>query len=88
MDAPHITDNERGRLQDMIEHMSHAVMNYHNKRIAFLTFKIVEETIKRAVLRATIEKLMPVNNLAILAISKAMDESTVIFSESLTNQTQ
>ena len=36
-------------------------MNPVNKKIAFLTFKIVEETIKRVCLRVQMEKLMPID---------------------------
>ena len=51
MDSEVVLDVEKARYQDMVEHMSYAVMNHHNKRIAFLTFKIVEETIKRTALK-------------------------------------
>ena len=59
MDHPEIiSEEERQRYHDMVEHMTHAVMNYRNKRVAFLTYKIVEETVKRAVLKVSIEKLL------------------------------
>lgn len=35
----------------MVEHMIKAVMNPVNKKVAFITFKIVEETVKRIVLK-------------------------------------
>ena len=35
--------------------MVEAIMNPNNKKIAFITFKIVEETIKRSCLRTEIE---------------------------------
>ena len=40
--------------------MAKAVIKPVNKKVAFLTFKIVEETIKRVCLKNDIEKLMPV----------------------------
>jgi hypothetical protein len=39
----------------MVNGMVEAVMNPNNKKIAYITFKIVEETIKRACLRTEIE---------------------------------
>ena len=45
--------------------MVKAVMNPVNKKVAFLTFKIVEETVKRMVLKAQTEKLMPFKPLTI-----------------------
>ena len=40
--------------------MAKAVMKPVNKKVAFLTFKIVEETVKRVCLKNDIDKLMPV----------------------------
>ena len=51
MDSNIILDTDRLRYQDMVEWMVKAVMNPVNKKVAFLTFKIVEETLKRAVLK-------------------------------------
>jgi len=52
-------------------------MNPVNKKIAFLTFKIVEETIKRVCLKVQIEKLMPVGPETLRTIRKALNESNV-----------
>ena len=56
----------------MLEQMVKAVMNPRNKKVAFLTFKIVEETIKRMVLKAQTEKLMPFKPLTITLIKTAL----------------
>jgi len=55
-----VSDSDKLRYRDMVEQMTKAVMKAKNKKIAFLTFKIVEETIKRVCLKVEIEKLMPV----------------------------
>jgi len=39
----------------MVNSMVEAIMNPNNKKIAFITFKIVEETIKRSCLKTEIE---------------------------------
>ena len=52
--------------------MAKAIINPVNKKIAFLTFKIVEETIKRACLKVQIEKLMPVAQITLRSLKKAM----------------
>ena len=56
----------------MVEHMVKAVMNPVNKKVAFLTFKIVEETVKRMVLKAQTEKLMPFKPLTITLVKTAL----------------
>ena len=60
MDSDIVGDGEKLRYKDMVEQMTKAVMQAKNKKIAFLTFKIVEETIKRVCLKVEIDKLMPV----------------------------
>jgi len=57
--------------------MSKAVMKPVNKKIAFLTFKIVEETIKRVFLKIQIEKLMPVKPDTLHYIKKALEGSSL-----------
>ena len=52
--------------------MVKAVMNPVNKKVAFLTFKIVEETVKRMVLKAQTEKLMPFKPLTITLVKTAL----------------
>ena len=53
--------------------MCKAVMNPVNKKVAFLTFKIVEETIKRVCLKNEIEKLMPVMTECITSMKKSLN---------------
>lgn len=45
-----------------------------NKKIAFLTFKIVEETIKRVCLKVEIEQLMAVHPDTIRSLKKALND--------------
>ena len=59
MDSDYISDDEKLRYMDMVGQMAEAVMKAENKKIAFLTFKIVEESIKRACLKVQTELLMP-----------------------------
>ena len=59
----------------MVEQMSKAIMTPVNKKIAFLTFKIVEETVKRACLKVQVEKLMPVQPDTLRSLKKSMNES-------------
>ena len=56
----------------MVEQMAQAIMNPVNKKIAFLTFKIVEETIKRVCLRVQMEKLMPIDTESVRAIKRSL----------------
>ena len=51
MNPKFVSDGDKARYQDMVERMTEAVMNPANKKVAFLTFKIVEETIKRVCLK-------------------------------------
>lgn len=57
--------------------MSKAIMNPVNKKVAFLTFKIVEETIKRICLKVEIEKLMPVMPECTAAMKKSLGEAKI-----------
>ena len=57
----------------MVENMTKAVMNPINKKVAFLTFKIVEETVKRIVLKVQTERLMPFKPLSITLIKTALE---------------
>ena len=52
--------------------MVKAVMNPVNQKVAFLTFKIVEETVKRIVLKVQTEKLMPFKLLTIALVKTAL----------------
>lgn len=60
----------------MVEHMAKAVMKPVNKKIAFLTFKIVEETVKRVCLKVQVEKLMPVVPETMKSLKKMLGLST------------
>jgi methyl-accepting chemotaxis protein len=51
MDSETVSDENKQRYQEMVEQMTKTILNPTNKKISFLTFKIVEETIKRACLR-------------------------------------
>ena len=77
IDIASISDSDRLRYQDMVEQMVRAVMNPENKKVAFLTFKVAEETIKRVCLKAQVEKLMPVSRASIKAVKKALAEPTL-----------
>lgn len=77
MDSKSVSDSDKQRYQDMVEQMAKAVMNPENRKIAFLTFKIVEETIKRACLKVQIENLMPVDSDSLRLIKKALNDSTI-----------
>ena len=46
-----VSEANKQRYQEMVEQMTKTILNPVNKKISFLTFKIVEETIKRACLR-------------------------------------
>ena len=72
MDTQVVFDSDKLRYQDMVEHMVKAVMNPVNKKVALLTFKIVEETVKRMVLKAQTEKLMPFKPLTITLVKTAL----------------
>ena len=76
MDSQVVSDNDKERYQDMVEQMAKAVMNPVNKKVAFLTFKIVEETIKRVCLKNDIEKLMPVVPECIQSMRKSLNLPT------------
>ena len=76
MDSQVVSDNDKERYQDMVEQMAKAVMNPVNKKVAFLTFKIVEETIKRVCLKNDIEKLMPVMPECIQSMRKSLNLHT------------
>ena len=59
----------------MVEQMARAIMNPVNKKIAFLTFKIVEETIKRVCLKVEIDKLLPVYPDTVRLLKKSINEA-------------
>ena len=75
MDSDIVGDGEKLRYKDMVEQMTKAVMQAKNKKIAFLTFKIVEETIKRVCLKVEIDKLMPVMPDTLRVVKRALQES-------------
>ena len=75
MDSNVVPENEKERYQDMVEQMTKAVMNPVNKKVAFLTFKIVEETIKRVCLKNDIEELMPVLPECIASMKKSLSQA-------------
>ena len=70
MDQDTVGDQDRVRYLSMIEQMVKAVMQASNKKIAFLTFKIVEETIKRVCLKTEIARLMPVQSETVKMIKR------------------
>ncbi len=55
--------------------MAKCVMYPVNQKIAFLTYKIVVETIKRAVLKSQVEKYMPVETSRIKEVKIAIAQS-------------
>ncbi len=75
MDSSIVPDKDKGRYQDMVEHMSKAVLKPANKKIAFLTFKIVEETVKRVCLKCQVDKLLPVLPETLRTIRKTLNQS-------------
>jgi len=72
-----VSDSDKLRYRDMVEQMTKAVMKAKNKKIAFLTFKIVEETIKRVSLKVEIDKLIPVKPDTLKSIKKVLHDSSV-----------
>lgn len=76
MDSKVVPDADKERYQDMVEQMVKAIMNPINKKVAFLTFKIVEETVKRICLKVEIDKLMPVMPECIASMKKSLAESS------------
>ena len=61
--------------------MLKAVINYKSKKIAFLTFKIVEQSIKSACLKVHVQKLMPVKPNTINEIRTRLTKSKVFRGE-------
>lgn len=57
-----VSERDRKRYLEMVDQMAKCVMYPVNEKIAFLTFKIVVETIKRAVLKSQVEKYLPVDS--------------------------
>ena len=53
--------------------MSKAIQNPVNKKVAFLTFKIVEETVKRVCLKSEIDRLTPVGPDTIATVKKVLN---------------
>ena len=74
MDSTLVSDENKKRHQDMVEQMTKTVMNPTNKKISFLTFKIVEETIKRACLRVQIEDYMPLEQETVTEMKKLLGD--------------
>ena len=54
--------------------MTKTIMNPGNKKISFLTFKIVEETIKRACLRVQMDDYMPIEQDTVSEMKKILSE--------------
>lgn len=79
MDPAMVSDNDKLRYQDMVEQMTKSVMKPVNRKIAFLTFKIVEETIKRRCLKCQIERVLPVESETLKLIRKNIGEATIKF---------
>ena len=88
MDPQFIPDSEKSRYQDMVEQMSRAIMTPVNKKVAFLTFKIVEETVKRACLKGQIEKFMPMQSETLRNIKRTINESQTTKEVSMTRTGQ
>ena len=73
-----VSDKDKKRYLEMIDQMAKCIMYPVNQKIAFLTFKIVMETIKRAVLKNQIDKYMPINPSYIKSFKKTLlDAGTV-----------
>ena len=70
-----LSDKDRKRYEEMVDQMAKCVMYPVNKKIAFLTYKIVVETIKRAVLKSQVEKYMPVETSRIKEVKIAIARS-------------
>lgn len=77
MDSTLVSDENKKRYQEMVAQMTKTVMNPTNKKISFLTFKIVEETIKRACLRVQIEDYMPVEQETINEMKKLLGDGNL-----------
>ena len=60
----------------MVDQMCNAVLDPVNKKVAFLTFKIVEETVKRACLKHQVERLMPINPITPITIKNLLKDTS------------
>ena len=58
-----VSDKNKKRYLEMIDQIANCIMYPENQKIAFLTYKIVMETIKRALLKNQIDKYIPINPL-------------------------
>ena len=76
-----LTEADKVRLQEMVNSMVESIMNPVNKKIAFLTFKLVEETIKRTSLRDDTDKYLPMDSDAIAAMRRQLAENNKLRSE-------
>lgn len=70
-----LSEKDRKRYEEMVDQMAKCVMYPVNQKIAFLTYKIVVETIKRAVLKSQVEKYMPVETSRIKEVKIAIARS-------------
>ena len=70
-----VSERDRKRYLEMVDQMAKCVMYPVNQKIAFLTFKIVVETIKRAVLKSQVEKYLPVDSARIKEAKMAITET-------------
>ena len=73
-----VSDKDKKRYLEMIDQMAKCIMYPVNQKIAFLTFKIVMETIKRAVLKNQIDKYMPINPSYIKSFKKTLLDSGTV----------
>jgi len=70
-----VPEKDRRRYLEMVDQMAKCVMYPVNQKIAFLTFKIVVETIKRAVLKSQVERYLPVDSAKVKQARKMLVEN-------------
>ena len=74
MDSTVVSDHNKQRYQEMVEQMTKTILHPVNKKISFLTFKIVEETIKRACLRVQMDAYVPIEADTVNEMKKLLAE--------------
>ena len=69
----------------MIDQMAKCIMYPVNQKIAFLTYKIVMETIKRAVLKNQVEKYLPVNPSYVKTFKRSLLDAGAVRTHKISN---
>ena len=83
--APRIPEKDTKRFLEMIDQMAKCIMYPVNQKIAYLTFKIVVETIKRAVIKLQIDDYMPVKTATLKELKQEIIDSGTVRSTKVNN---